>query len=279
MVKKIKQQCQEQEHKGAKIQDKFNYPSFLKSKYAGIHPLSERIIELSYAEDMLVYEKSVEIISTSIKYVEASCDSFDKDTLRHSVAVTEWAIKIAKYLKLEKELENIILTGILHDDGKRNISRSLLNKPKASMDLKEWNEIQQHCITSAINASKLLKNYLERDECIHIINNIQFHHEKYDGSGYFHIKGEEIPLYSRIIAVPDVYDAITNPRPYRDWVLTKEEAVKHILKEEKLYDAKVLAAFLKILGYTPDAVADILKTFLKEEELRDAKVLAAFKKI
>jgi len=178
---------------------------------------------------------------------------FDYEAVRHSIVVAKLAKEIAKEMKLtDSELEDITCIGLLHDTGKQEISPELVKKPKSDMNMKEWNNIQQHSIASAVNANMVLRDPLFRkfDDKRRegIVDAIHFHHERYDGSGYpFGIKGKEIPLYSRIIAVVDVFDALTNQRPYRTWIYTKAEALKHLYHERRKHDYDVLIAFVETI--------------------------------
>ncbi|MEM2974266.1 MAG: HD domain-containing protein [Candidatus Micrarchaeia archaeon] len=226
----------------------------------------------SHASSNLIFIKRIPIIEEAIKITKiyardgttvlfllsylsniGNNPMFGDEDVRHSVAVARLAASLGKKFELRQdELEDMICAGLLHDIGKQELSVELLRKPKTEMKDVEWNTIQQHSIASAVMASKVLKNLLGRmfsDKRIEkIVNAIHFHHERFDGSGYpFHIAGREIPLYSRIIAVVDVYDALTNPRPYRNFVYTSDGALQLLYKERKKYDRKILDSFRNMI--------------------------------
>lgn len=165
--------------------------------------------------------------------------SKDKYTENHCYRVSIYAAKIASYLGLsEEEIEDIRSAGLLHDIGKLDVSRELLYKA-AKLSESEYKEIKKH----VSNSEKILepvKGPLGR-----IIPIILAHHDKYDGRGYHPLKGEEIPLGARILAVADVYDALTSDRPYRKAMPPME--VKEIIVKGagKDFDPVVVQAFVK----------------------------------
>ncbi len=165
--------------------------------------------------------------------------SKDKYTENHCYRVSIYAAKIASYLGLsEEEIEDIRSAGLLHDIGKLDVSRELLYKA-AKLSESEYKEIKKH----VSNSEKILepvKGPLGR-----IIPIILAHHDKYDGNGYRPLKGEEIPIGARILAVADVYDALTSDRPYRKAMAPME--VKEIIVKGagKDFDPVVVQAFLK----------------------------------
>ncbi|WP_099187848.1 HD-GYP domain-containing protein [Tepidibacter mesophilus] len=158
----------------------------------------------------------------------------------HSMTVTLISYQIGKWINLsEEELKELTLAAILSDLGKIKISKQIIEKPDILIK-EEYEEIKKHCIlgynmvknTCGIN-NKIKRAVLE-------------HHERIDGSGYPKGKrGEEISLYAKIIAIADVYSALTSKRPYRDRK-TPFEAIKILEKEflSKL-DTKLLYLFLK----------------------------------
>ena len=134
----------------------------------------------------------------------------DPYTKRHSVKVSNYAVLLAKATNLsEKEVETIRLAAILHDIGKVGIKAKILLK-NGSLNSKEFKEVQKH---SEIGAEiiKPLKFFAP------IVSIIRHHHENYNGTGYPDgLKGEDIPLASRILAIADAYVARTRKRAYRE---------------------------------------------------------------
>ena len=136
--------------------------------------------------------------------------SYDDYTFHHSLSVAVLSIAIGRALKMEKgQLRELGRTAIMHDIGKILIPVDILTKSGKLTD-EEFGIMKEHSAKGAI--------YLEKEG----IGNpqmwvaIRAHHEKVDGTGYPDgLKGDEIPLFARIISVADVYDAITSYRPYR----------------------------------------------------------------
>lgn len=176
------------------------------------------------------YYGILEILNTFI--------SKDKYTQHHCYRVSLYAVKIGRQMGFSAErLEDIRAAGLLHDLGKLDVSRDILYKA-ARLSQQEFEEMKTHVvkgyrIMSAVGGS------LRR-----ILPIILSHHDRFDGSGYNPTKGEEIPLEGRILAVADVYDALTTDRPYRK-ALSPYEARKVIVEgANKDFDPAVVTAFL-----------------------------------
>lgn len=142
---------------------------------------------------------------------------------RHSERVSYLCEKTAKCLGMNKYTQNKLkVAGLLHDIGKIGIPERVLDKPGQLTD-EEFAEIRMH---PAIGY-KILNSAGHMTEISEII---YAHHEKWDGTGYpRRLKGEEIPIEARIIAISDSYDAMTSDRSYRDG-LPKENAIKELMK-------------------------------------------------
>ena len=165
----------------------------------------------------------------------------DHYTGAHSEDVSTLTQRIARELGLpEDEVERIGAAARVHDIGKVAIPDNILLKPGKLTD-KEWETIKQHPVLSA----ELLQGLEIYDGSIEIIKH---HHEHWDGSGYPDgLKGEQIPLGARIVAVADIYNALTTDRPYRP-AYTKEDALE-IIKgmSGKELDPHVVEVFLKVV--------------------------------
>jgi len=195
------------------------------------------IVQISLREHMklqrqahLAFEKIAKIVSSRDPY-----------TGIHSEEVAELAVKLAKVLNLpEKEIARIDTAARVHDLGKIAVPDAILLKP-GPLTEEEWKVMKQHPVVSA----EILSGLEIYKDCVDIIRH---EHEHWDGSGYPDgLKGEEIPLGSRIIAVADVWHALLSDRPYRK-AYTKEEARK-IMQEMagKTLDPKLVEVFLKIV--------------------------------
>ena len=165
--------------------------------------------------------------------------SNDKYTENHCYRVSIYAAKIAAYMGLKPDyIEDIRSAGLLHDIGKLEISRNILHKA-AQLTQEEYENVKQH-VDKGGQILMPLGGSLGR-----VLPIILAHHERYDGSGYKNVPGNEIPLGARILALADVYDSMTSDRPYRK-AIPPFEARDHIMKMAgKEFDPKVVKAFLK----------------------------------
>ena len=174
-------------------------------------------------------------IQSFVKALEAS----SLWTAGHTERVTEYALAIGKELGLSSRLiERLRISCLLHDIGKIATPKEILNKP-TELTEEEWHEIRRH---PSIGAGILegMEKFSDIIECI------KYHHECYDGTKSVHgLKGEAIPLTSRILSVADAFDAMTSDRPYR----TKKsvnEAVEEIQDfSGTQFDPEVVFAFTK----------------------------------
>jgi HD-GYP domain-containing protein (c-di-GMP phosphodiesterase class II) len=159
-----------------------------------------------YHEQKLLFESFIDTLATSI-------DARDKITAGHSSRVKQYSTLLAQALNMEsKEISLLEKAATLHDIGKIGIRDSVLQKDGKLTD-EEYKHIQEHV---RITHNILNKIYMSPDFRV-ITEMACSHHEKWDGTGYYrHLKGEEITLGGRILAVADVFDAITSKRHYRD---------------------------------------------------------------
>lgn len=174
-------------------------------------------------------------LSEALKTIEVAYDATlrgwmraldlrDKETEGHSERVTEMAVDIAKSLDVQGvELENVRRGALLHDIGKLGVPDAILHKA-GPLTESEWVIMRMH--------PTFAMNMLEPIEYLRPVLVIPYcHHEKWDGSGYPRgLKGNQIPLSARIFSLVDVWDALTNDRPYRA-ALSREEALGYILEQ------------------------------------------------
>lgn len=159
----------------------------------------------------------------------------------HSDAVARYAVAIAKRLNISPQgIETIEMAALLHDIGKIGIHEDILNK-SGKLDEEDWKEMEKH-----------------PEIGLKILNGVNFpwdirpviyhHHERYDGKGYpAGIKGKEIPLGARIIAVADSYDSITSERAYRKG-LSKKAAIKELERVAGAQlDPEIVGVFVEML--------------------------------
>ena len=163
----------------------------------------------------------------------------------HSRRVTECAIEIAKELGFsEQECKTIERAGILHDIGKVGIGDAILHKP-GKLNEQEWVAIKRHP-RRAVEILEPLKFLTEEKEMI------CHHHERLDGKGYPDgLKGEDIPLGARILAIADTFDAMNSERPYRKPLA--EDVIISELKNSAgtQLDPRIVSVFLDLLKNKP----------------------------
>lgn len=188
-----------------------------------------RILELNQLKNYLESEvdrKTSKVAKLSLQAMETlamTIDAKDKYTNGHSTRVAKYSRMIAERIGYSTEdLQTIYYMGLLHDIGKIGIADTIINKDGKLTD-EEFAEIKKH---PEIGYG-ILKNITEIPD---IEKGARYHHERYDGRGYPDgLKGVEIPLFARIIAVADSYDAMTSKRSYRD-VLPQDYVRNELIK-------------------------------------------------
>lgn len=177
-----------------------------------------------------------------LKLMVKSLEMRDSYTSGHSERASQLAYDIGRALGLSEKLcERIKMACVLHDIGKIGIPDYILGKPEKLSD-KEFDIIKTHPIKSE-ELLKSVKGLKEEAKWV------RHHHERWDGLGYpDNLAGEKIPLPSRIIAIADIYEALTSDRPYRK-AYAKQEAIEMIKQMSgTVLDPKVVEAFLKVIG-------------------------------
>ncbi len=214
--------------------------------YLYVHQLDQSVQFRTLTEATLLYistSPQFNFISNTINEILKLADQVqEKDpyTLQHNERVKEYAIKISDRLNLENDRkQNIVYASLFHDVGKVVLPAELLTKA-SELTRYEWTLIKEH---PEVGAEMLAKTHFAE-----IAKIIQQHHERLDGSGYpFGLRDDEIMLEARIIAVADVYDAMTTDRAYRA-ALPVAKAVKELLSMKGiLYDEKVVDTLVEIL--------------------------------
>lgn len=198
------------------------------------------------AEDYMYRNKLFESPSIRGKRVQTIINSLHEKNKREEqhgkrVSCLCEAIGIAME-RSQSELNELKTVGLLHDIGKIAIDDKILNKP-GQLTNEEWNEIKRHPeigyrILSSVNDTAELAEL------------VLAHHERWDGKGYPKgLKGEEIPLQARIIAIADAYDAMTSERAYRNSL--SEEAALEELRENAgtQFDPEIIRVFIEKMPY------------------------------
>ncbi len=187
-----------------------------------------------FEEKELMYEGMLRALSKSI-------DAKSNWTAGHSDRVAAHAVNLAAGIGLSQETLRLVkIAALLHDIGKLGISEDILNKP-GKLTEEEYRLIKQH----PEMGDTILRDIPNFEQ---IRFAVRHHHERWDGKGYPDaLAGDNIPLIARIIAVADVWDAVTADRPYRKG-FGREKSIE-ILKSErkKLFDPSLLDMFLKMI--------------------------------
>jgi HD-GYP domain-containing protein (c-di-GMP phosphodiesterase class II) len=178
------------------------------------------------------------------------------DSHEHAATVGRYAREIGRQLGYPDEaLENLMLAGILHDVGKVGIPNSIVMKP-GPLTAAEWAEMRKH---PEIGASMLEGvNLPQLAEWVHD------HHERPDGRGYPRgLRGDDVPLESRILSVADAYEAMTHDRVYRPAI--GAGAARRELQQGagSQFDEEVVEAFLQVLKAEGGAAAQALSIFAR----------------
>ncbi len=167
-------------------------------------------------------------------------DLKDLNTGVHSTRLAEWAVRIGQEMGMEESgLADIEVAALLHDAGKVGVPDAILRKP-GPLDPEEWRVMRMHPEFSW--AILRLVPGLEHASLYAL-----HHHEKFNGSGYpSGLKGEEIPIGSRIVTVIDAFDAMVASRPYKDG-LPLEEALRRLTADSGIhFDPAVVRHFIRI---------------------------------
>ena len=167
--------------------------------------LQETMAELQRAA-----AQSQQELVEALRALASASDSKDFYTRGHSERVTRFSVEIGKTMGLpEGEIERIRIGALIHDIGKITIASEILNKPTLLTDA-EYAVMKTH----ATRGCELLEHIPQLRD---ITPGIRYHHEQMDGKGYPQgLKGAEIPMIARVIAVADCFDAMTTTRPYQD---------------------------------------------------------------
>jgi diguanylate cyclase (GGDEF)-like protein len=199
---------------------------------------------LKAAEDKMYLQKMGDEKRTHrsmIFSLEKSLDKKDYETEEHVKRMGDLALLLGKGLNLpEDKLNELVMLAALHDIGKIAVADSIILKP-GKLTPQEWELVKKHPEVGY----RIAKS---STDLAAIADAILTHHENWDGSGYPEgLKGEKIPLVSRIISIVDAYDAMTNDRPYRR-AFAKEQAIAEIRRcSGTKYDPKLVEVFLKAM--------------------------------
>lgn len=181
--------------------------------------------------------------------------SYNNYTYYHSLCVSIISVVMGIKLGLEaSDLNNLAICGLLHDIGKTMIPLEILDKP-STLTKEEFDIIKEH----PSNARTLLES--NRSVLYEMLNGIKGHHERFDGTGYPDgLSGHDIPLFSRILAIADVYDALTSQRSYRKACFPKD-AIEYMMGcAETHFETELLNTFLQTVAVYPVGTLVMLST-------------------
>jgi diguanylate cyclase (GGDEF)-like protein/putative nucleotidyltransferase with HDIG domain len=200
------------------------------------------------AEIEVQQHRLTDMYLATIKSLALAIDAKDQYTHQHILRVQHYSIAVAEKVGLVgAEMEGLKTGALLHDIGKLGVPEYVLLKP-GRLTPDEFDKIKKHPEIGAAILDPV-------DFPWPVLPVVKYHHEKWNGKGYPEgLRGEQIPLTARILAVADVYDALTSTRSYRGaW--THERAVELIRSESgEHFDPKIAAAFLEIID---DVVAQM----------------------
>lgn len=190
------------------------------------------------------------LFNSTIQALVGALEMKDSYTQGHAKRVTEFSLSIGSKLNLsESEMRDLYLGAILHDIGKIGTEEEVLNKPEG-LNRREEIMVREHPLKGTLFIVGI-------ENLSHIVPVILHHHEYWDGTGYpGRLKGEQIPLHARIVAVADAYDAMISNRSYRDG-LDKDVAVNELIKKkDSQFDPFIVDIFIECLNDSPFEIKD-----------------------
>lgn len=200
----------------------------------------ENIISPTF-ETLRLYDSLQDLYLNTVKALAAAIDAKDEYTHGHSFRVAKYALTIGQRLQIDsKKLNDLEIAAYMHDLGKIGISEAILGKP-GKLTVEEYSEIKRHPeFTDKILQPIQLPAF--------IVDAAVQHHERLDGTGYpLGLTGTKISFFARIIAVADVFDALTSKRPYRD-ALSVEDSLRILCNGiDTKFDCDVVLGFLTAL--------------------------------
>ncbi|WP_461205045.1 HD-GYP domain-containing protein [Clostridium sp. DL1XJH146] len=205
----------------------------------------------------LIYEKENDIVNAQFATIYSLAkisEARDEDTGKHIERVVIFSELLAKELHNidkfkdyinDKYIDNMSKASALHDIGKVAIPDKILLKP-GKLSKEEFEVMKTHTIAGANTLSNVREEFPNNTFVEIGIRIVKFHHEKWDGSGYpYGLKGEDIPLSARIVAVVDVYDSLRSKRVYKE-AFSHEESIKIIEEGIGLhFDPEIADVFLQ----------------------------------
>ena len=198
------------------------------------------LLRMKHLNDLL--DKADNVIAALANAIEAK----DKYTEGHNERVSGYSVALAQAAGMPEDEQKVLrMAGILHDIGKIGVPDKVLNKP-GRLNRDEFKKIFLHPEEGEKILSPLRCLYGVREVVL-------YHHERYDGTGYPRgLKGEKIPIFARIVAIADSYDAMTSTRPYRH-ALSRKKAIEELEnKAGQMWDPVLVKIFVEWLNKNGD---------------------------
>lgn len=191
-----------------------------------------------------MYDELYKMFVSMIRMLAEALDARDPLTKGHSERVARYAWLIGKRMKLDaQKCFELYQAAILHDIGKIGIEDRILRKTTGLTE-SEYELMKTHTEIGARILSAIQPNRFFQKS----IDTAMLHHERMDGSGYpKQLKGEEIPLFARIVGVADAFDAMTTDRTYSDGMSVRDAAAELIRCKGSLFDTDIVDIFIEIL--------------------------------
>jgi len=215
------------------------------SKKSNVIPINSVVTTLALHNLSLqvqkLQQKQKESYETAVKSILYALDLKDHYTYGHSLRVAFFSLLLGRELGLtEEEIYDLEMAALTHDIGKIGVPDSVLLKPSRLTE-EEFNLMKSHPEKSA----EILNKFPHFEK---IAKDVMHHHERFDGRGYpYNLKGEDIPLGSRIILIGDTFDAMTSSRPYRKG-LPQEVAFKELHDySETQFDPHLVKKFISAM--------------------------------
>jgi HD-GYP domain-containing protein (c-di-GMP phosphodiesterase class II) len=185
-----------------------------------------------------LYQELADLLFATLGALSSAVDAKDPYTHGHSRRVAEYAVKAARNMEFgSKFITMLKIAGQLHDFGKIGVREHILTK-QGRLNESEQEAMKEHSVIGAQILGKF-KSFAD------IVPGIRHHHEHFDGAGYpAGLKGEDIPMVGRIIAVADAYDAMTTNRPYRAKLDHLDAMVELRKNAGSQFDPKVVDSFI-----------------------------------
>jgi response regulator RpfG family c-di-GMP phosphodiesterase len=196
-------------------------------------------------ENIRAYETLEEARSETLQRLALAAEFRDDDTYEHTERVARAADLIAAEMRLPERTRSLLRQAApLHDIGKLAISDRILLKP-GRLTAEEFATVKTHTTAGAAILAGSNSDVLRLAEEIALT-----HHERWDGDGYpAGLRGEQIPLSGRIVALADVFDALTHSRPYKDAWPLREALTEIVAMAGRQFDPAVVTAFMALDGH------------------------------